>query len=219
MGHLSQCHKPVPGLSFGQRAFLLEQSHEFVRSHQKRQNIHRQFNSMIHLRAMSTLTRRLFLISLLGLFLAVLSNAVTSEGKRYFMWLYLYASVLWLFWIVAVFASKNRKEWGYLLVAWWAIDLMIFITVFSLSVDIKSVGQSKGTDVVMLVAYFPVWFPSIFLVHSVPISAALEQFSALVFGKSNVAALWCEASIYAAIQSVIIVGIAHLNLVRRDKKK
>lgn len=168
---------------------------------------------------MSTLTRSLFLISLLGLFLAWLSNAVSSEGKRYFMWLYPYASALWLFWIVAVFANRNRKEWRYLLVAWWVIDLMIFITLLSLSVDIKSAGQSKGADVVMLIAYFPVLFPSIFLVHSVPSSAALEQFSAFVFGKSSVAPLWYEASIDAAIQSVMIVGIAHLNLVRRDKKK
>lgn len=168
---------------------------------------------------MSTLTRRLLLISLLGLFLAVLSNAVSSEGKRYFMWLYLYASALWLFWIVAIFANRNRKEWRYLLVIWWVIDLMIFTTLLSLSVDIKSAGQSKGADVVMLVAYFPVLFPSIFLVHSIPFSAALEQFSAFVFGKSSVTALWCEASIYAAIQSVMIVGIARLNLVRRDKKK
>lgn len=168
---------------------------------------------------MSTLTRSLFLISLLGLFLAVLSNTVSSEGKRYFMWLYLYASALWLVWIVAVFASRNRKEWGYLLVVWWVIDLMIFITLLSLSVDIKNVGQSKGADVVMLVAYAPIWFPSILLVHSIPSSAALEQFSAFVFGESSVAALWCEASIYAAIQSAMIVGIAHLNLVRCDKKK
>jgi len=168
---------------------------------------------------MSKLVRPILLMSLIGLFLALLSFTTNSEGKRYFLYLYFYAPALWLIWIMAVFTAKNRKECGLLLVAWWIIDLMILATLLSLSIDTKNAGQSKGVDVVMLIAYCPVWLPSIFLVQSLPSSEALTQFSTFVFGKSSAAALWCEASLYAAIQSAIISGVARIILLSRVRRK
>jgi hypothetical protein len=173
---------------------------------------------MNHFHAMSKLTRSTLLMSLIGLSLAIFSNVVNSESKRYFIWLYFYAPALWLFWIITVLTCKDRKEWRYQLVAWWVIDFMIFATLISLSLDMKFAGQSKGADIVMLIAYLPMWFPTILLAHSLPLSASSAQFSAFLFGESSVVALWCEASMYAAIQSAIVFGIAHINISRREKR-
>jgi hypothetical protein len=154
-------------------------------------------------------------LSLLTFLISAVSLILGDEIQSQIAWLYFLMPVLWCLWIWCAIRKEATHRLA-LIFLWATINFSILITLISLGGP--DAGQSKGMDMTMLIAYFPVWFPILFLdgFFSTHIYS-IEHLSGALGGCSTFIA-WLEVSIWSAIQSAFIYIVArwvHLSRMHR----
>ncbi len=148
--------------------------------------------------------------SLVGLLIGCMSFFVSDDSKGLFAWLYFYTPVLWLLWIGCAFSMSDKYSLRDLSLLWIIIDLIPLSLFTSFSVGVENFYQSKGTDVVVLVAYFPVVMPLGLVLKLLPGAVSDYLNIAPYVGYSGVGgafSMWLESSFLAVAQSFMIVLI------------
>ncbi len=162
------------------------------------------------------LYRVTLLLSFIGLALALTSLVFSKEYKVVFLPLYLYMPMLWLLWIGCLFFSHMQHRLWHLFWLWIVIDIAILGWFVSVAQELHSFAQSNGTEIIVVVTYFPIVVPFGLSIGFFADFNLVKYFTSSVGGAF---AVWLEASIFAVIQSLIFIGLSEgIEAVKRRRQ-
>jgi len=154
-------------------------------------------------------------VSLAAIFLVSMSFLVSGKAADTFWPLFFLYPVLWVLWLgCACFVTMERRI-SRLAFLWILIDLGILGLFVSCSTSDAYWIKSQGVEMVLVLAFLPIVFPSIFIVAALPNGISLDPahyFDGLkgIVGDrlGEVVLIWLDFSLIGAIQSIIICVVA-----------
>lgn len=156
---------------------------------------------MVILKAKPLLYSLTLIASIVGCLLASVSFFIGN--KEYFVLLYFYIPLLWFLWIYCTFLMTSRHDLFYLFLLWCCINSIFPIILASLTVGVENIYNSKGSDMVVLVSYFPLLIPGSFFLSRLDVG-----FGNL--GINDILSMWIEILIMILPQTFIIIVFSRI---------
>lgn len=165
------------------------------------------------------ITITLALIVWLFIALAIISE--TYRESVWFAWLLFSLPVLWTLWLLCAALETKQPMWR-LILFWFFIDLTVLVVLCLLRAGTENMSGPSGDDVVMVVAFFPLHLPLLFVAHYMPVVgnglSMMASLASNTFGIKGVLSNWLGMSVLSFIPSIIFVGLCHFWRNRTHRK-
>lgn len=164
---------------------------------------------LVWFRSMPKVRQITMTFALAMLFASLVGLVVDEQSKGVFSLIYFFAPVVWSLWIWSALQARKERSGFMLALLWVVIDLSILINLISLTTP--KVGASLGMDGTILIAYLPVLMPIGFLHSVIPAGFSFESIFDTQSGLGALMPMWCEATSWAAMQSIFIYWAGRLS--------
>ncbi len=153
---------------------------------------------------------------ILGLAFSIFSVA-TKANYFFSAYLFFYGFLMWFLWVICVFFSEERHSLKKIVSLWMIANISNLLLFFSFAGRVKNWAHSQGVEIIVVVSYFPVVFPTALLINFLP--EELDKTFNLFFestirefgdGAGDALGIWLSVFIIAIIQSIGIILLSRL---------
>lgn len=148
------------------------------------------------------LRRGTLVLALVVLAASLMSFLFDKESRDIFALIYFVAPLLWALWILCAVQGRRENIWVFLLLLWGVIDLSLFTTLSSLASS--RLEYARGTDLTILIAYFPVLIPIVVVHGFIPDEIAILRWFTPQTPSAYATIVWVQATCWSFLQSVLI---------------